>query len=124
MKNRGTLILLAVTLAFLAFTAGFFLGRNSAKHITVQPEPAATAPMETQATEPAPSEIDDGRVNINTAALPELSTLPGIGQVIGQRIIDYRTEHGPFTNVGQLANVEGIGEKRLEELLSLITVGG
>jgi competence protein ComEA len=61
-------------------------------------------------------------VNINTATLEELETLPGIGPALGQRIIDYRTEHGPFRAVDDLLNVSGIGEKRLADIRSRITV--
>lgn len=126
MKNRGTAALVAVTILFLGFTLGFFLGRNTGSRVTVlsQPveQPAASAPT----TPPADSREQEtgAAMNINTASVPELSTLPGIGKVIAQRIADYRAAHGPFTDVTQLAQVEGIGEKRLEELLPLITTGG
>jgi competence protein ComEA len=63
-----------------------------------------------------------GPVNINTATLEELETLPGIGPAIGQRILDYRTAHGPFRSVDDLLNVSGIGEKRLADLRPNITV--
>jgi competence protein ComEA len=63
-----------------------------------------------------------GLVNINTATLDELETLPGIGPSLGQRIIDYRTEHGPFRSVDDLLNVSGIGDKRLADLRSKVTV--
>jgi competence protein ComEA len=61
-------------------------------------------------------------VNINTATLDQLESLPGIGPALGQRIIDYRQQHGPFKSVNDLTNVSGIGDKRLADLRPLITV--
>lgn len=61
-------------------------------------------------------------VNVNTAGLEELETLPGIGEVLAGAIVAYREEHGPFTSVDQLLDVSGIGEVTLEELRDLVTV--
>lgn len=63
-----------------------------------------------------------GKININTASLEELDTLPGIGPSIAQRIIDHRTTHGPFRSREDLQKVSGIGEKRYEQLKDLISV--
>lgn len=53
-------------------------------------------------------------VNINTASAENLSRLPGIGEVLAERIIAYREAHGPFTSVEELMRVEGIGEGKLD----------
>ena len=55
-------------------------------------------------------------LNINTATVEELQTLPNIGEATAQRIIDYRTQHGDFDSVDALQNVKGIGAKTLEKL--------
>ena len=64
-----------------------------------------------------------GRVNLNTADAAELQTLPGIGPVLAERIIQYRAEHGSFPTVDALTEVSGIGEKRLAAVRDLVTVG-
>ena len=61
-------------------------------------------------------------VNVNTATEQELEALPGIGPVLAQKIIDYRTEHGPFPTVDALDDVSGIGPATLEDLRPLVTV--
>jgi competence protein ComEA len=62
-------------------------------------------------------------VNINTASLEELDTLPGIGPTTAQKIIDYREENGPFATIEDIVNVSGIGAVTYEEIKDLITVG-
>ncbi|MFW0968428.1 MAG: helix-hairpin-helix domain-containing protein [Thermacetogeniaceae bacterium] len=62
------------------------------------------------------------KININTATAAELDTLPGIGPAIAQRIIDYRTEYGPFRTIADLQKVSGIGERRYEQLKALVTI--
>ena len=61
-------------------------------------------------------------VNINTASKKELDALPGIGETLAQRIIDYRSANGPFSTVDELTKVKGIGEKTLEKLKPYATV--
>jgi competence protein ComEA len=63
-----------------------------------------------------------GLVNVNSATNAELETLPGIGEVIAQAIVDHRTENGPFTSVDQLVDVSGIGDVTLENIRELVTV--
>ena len=64
----------------------------------------------------------DGKVNLNTASESELESLPGIGQVLAQRIVDYRTQHGPYRDVKDLLKVEGIGQKKFDSLKDYVTV--
>ncbi|MDK2856201.1 MAG: competence protein ComEA [Bacillota bacterium] len=63
-----------------------------------------------------------GKVNINTAGVAELDTLPGIGPALAQRIIDYRAAHGPFKSIEDLKNVSGIGEKKFAEIKDYVTL--
>lgn len=62
-------------------------------------------------------------LNINTATVEELDALPGIGTVTAQRIVDYRTQFGPFATVDDLTLVFGIGTATLAQIKPLITVG-
>ncbi len=62
------------------------------------------------------------KVPLNTADLAALDTLPGVGPVLAQRILDWRTEHGRFTSVDELGEVSGIGEKLLAQLGPLVTL--
>lgn len=62
------------------------------------------------------------KVNLNTASLAELETLPGIGPVLAGRIVDYRTRQGGFRTTSDLRKVDGIGNARYEQLKELVTV--
>jgi competence protein ComEA len=61
-----------------------------------------------------------GPVHLNTATLEELDTLPGVGPVTAQKILDYREEHGAFGSVDELDAVSGIGPARMDELRKLV----
>ena len=62
-------------------------------------------------------------LNLNTATAEELETLPGIGPVLAQRIVEHRAAHGAFTSVEELLQVEGIGEAKLDNIRGSITLG-
>ncbi len=61
-------------------------------------------------------------VNVNSASVDDLITLPGIGPVLAARIIAFRTEFGPFTSVEDLRRVHGIGVKLLEKIRDQIVL--
>lgn len=63
-----------------------------------------------------PERIYDYRVDLNDATWMELIQLPGVGQALAERIIQYREEHGPFESVEELDDVSGIGPKTIEKL--------
>lgn len=63
-------------------------------------------------------------VDLNSATVNELESLPGIGAVLAQRVIDHRKSVGRFLAVEDLREVKGIGSKKLEQIRSLVTVVG
>ena len=128
MKKPRLSILVAVTLLFAVFTLGFFLGRNGSHGSVELSVPAAMQTLPPQTTCPEPTTPETVSVtfpiDINRADAEQLTALPGIGEVLANRIIAYREENGSFLSTQELQNVEDIGEKRLDAILDLITVGG
>ena len=72
----------------------------------------------TGSTSPAAPAV---KVSLSSATLEELDGLPGVGPVTAQKIVDYRTAHGPFASVDDLDAVPGIGPTRIEQLRDLVT---
>ena len=115
MKKTAVWCLLAAAGVLAVFLAAFSLWRSGQKapvYVTVLPQ-----------TEPE-SSAQEMRLNINTATAAQLQNLPGIGPVLAQRIVDYRENNGPFSSVGQITKVKGVGLGLLDEIMDYITVGG
>lgn len=83
---------------------------------------ASTSAGEGTTTTPAGASSDGALVNINTASLEELETLPSIGEVRAQAIITYRETNGGFRTIEELQEVSGIGEKIFADVAPYITV--
>ncbi len=67
-----------------------------------------------------PGAAPAGPVSLSTATVDQLDTLPGVGPVLAQHIIDYRTRHGGFRSVDELREVNGIGDRRFADLRNLV----
>jgi competence protein ComEA len=81
------------------------------------PTPPGAEPAPAAASGP-PGVAD--KVDLNTATLASLDTLPGVGPVTAQRIVDWRTEHGHFDSVEQLREIDGIGPSRFTKLKDMV----
>ena len=64
----------------------------------------------------------EGKIDINTATESELSELPGIGNGIAKRIIEYREEHNGFKRIDEVIMVKGIGIKKYEKIKELVII--
>lgn len=131
MKERKiALVLLMLTLTFAGFCVGLFIGKQrepASVTIYTTKTPTATVSESTAAPESPPESTQgtayvDGLLDINLASVEDLTTLPGIGPALAQRIVDYRGQNGRFSSVEELRNISGIGEKRLSAILEYITV--
>lgn len=120
--NRTEWAAIALTVVFLVAAAGVTLAGSRSTGVAemplaaVEPSPSGGVSAQTAGTE-------SEKININTATAAELEALPGIGPVLAERIVEYRTEYGPFQMPEELMNVSGIGEKTYAGLAEQITAG-
>ena len=97
-------------------------GNVNTSVLGVQEEPATPAAMTKVSKPTATKFVSSDKVNINKASLAALDTLPQIGPITAQRIIDYRSARGSFKSIEELDNIKGIGPKTIEKIRNLVTV--
>ena len=125
MKKAALHPLLLLTIIFTAFLIGVFCGRTSNyQFLTASASQNTGMAYITQQPSENTSAFTNGKLNINYAAVEDIMLLPGIGEVLAQRIVDYRNTNGPFATINELMNVKGIGLSSLEKISNYITVGG
>ena len=116
--KKGRYPLLIVLLCALCMLLGIFIGRNQRDdYVMLIPDSPHSGVSVEQGT---PNYLLD----INTATVLQLQELPGIGETLAERIVKYRETFGLFQSIDELTNVEGIGDKKLLEIETLIRVGG
>lgn len=111
-------ILIVITVVFIVLLIGLFLGRNMTKAYVPLDQALNTEPQ----SDSEPTVNNDGKLDINTATQQQLQMLPGVGEVLAQRIIDYRKENGDFRTIEELMNVSGIGEAKFSAIKPRIKV--
>lgn len=123
--NRAAKICIVCALVFIAFIlAYYFTDLNISPAVLYD----ADLPTATAAPSPIVSDIPSQNanktdlININTATAAELDTLPGIGEVLAQKIIEYRAKNGLFSSISDIKGVSGIGDAKFEAIRSLICV--
>ena len=120
MKNTNRHIPLILTVIFACVLVGVFIYRQyNPTTVSLTNIQRTSNPSTTQAI----FSIIDGKININQATEEDLILLPGIGETLAKRIVEYRDQNGPFTLLEDLQKVSGIGQVRFDRILDYITLG-
>jgi len=118
------MLLVLVMAAIVIFFAGMLVGRTEvlAHSLIIKPQNTENMALSPLKAQPSTAQAEDYRVNINTASLTELTGLPGIGEALAQRIIDYRTQNGDFQSIEEIMAVKGIGEGKFDSIRKHIKI--
>jgi competence protein ComEA len=110
--NKKKLVDVFLVLGIIFIVIG--IGMN----LKTQEKPKVEIIKNTQIAKPTSNDL----ININTADLAQLDTLPGIGPATAQKIIDYRSSHSGFKNIQEINNVSGIGPKKYADIAAKISI--
>ena len=123
MKNISKYIMVSAIFLFIGIMLGIFFGRNSGSDSILLTQANSS---EINTSSPTTAYYDEvlGRININSATVDELTSVPGIGSVTAQRIVEYRRKYGKFYSINDLLKIKGISETTLDDIRPYITVGG
>jgi competence protein ComEA len=99
-------------------------GLNLARRLIDGEQIVVGAPpgMAPAASQPGAGALDGGVLNLNAATPDQLEQLPGVGEVLARRIVEFRDTHGGFRTVDQLRDVSGIGDRKYAELKDKVAV--
>ncbi len=111
-------------LTFLALSFALALTFTSCERSEnrAKPEPPVSTATHAGSDSSLPSESHESCLNLNTAAAGELIRLPGVGEVIAKRIVDYRDRHGRFRRPEEIIIIEGFSEQKYRAIAELVCV--
>lgn len=117
-------VVLLLTLLFAAGTLFWFHMSRPEGAVTVIPQHETRQQAQPAERPEAPGMLEGEVLNLNTAPVADLTRLPGVGEKKAKAIVIWRESHGGFSAVEEILNVDGIGEKILEDINPYVTVEG